>query len=299
MKRRILSLLLVFSLLVALLPRVVLPASAVTASGTCGDSYTDANGTYHGYDLTWSFDDSTGVLTISGSGAMQNWYNIEEIPWREFRSQIKSVDLGDGITTIGNMAFAECVNLTSVDIPDSVTSIGAEAFYNCEQLTSISVPDNLTSIGFDAFAESGYYWCYDNWDGEDAVLYLSEYVIDSRPLVANGSYSIREGTRLIADGAFWYCDGLTSITIPDSVIFIGEQAFEYCVGLTSLIIPDSVTSIGKYAFMHCIGLTSVTIPHSVTTIGACAFRECTGLTAIAIPDGVTGLASTFYDCCNL
>ncbi len=78
----------------------------------------------------------------------------------------------------------------------------------------------------------------------------------------------------IRSGAFQYCGGLTSVTIPDSVTSIGNYAFEDCSGLTSVTIPDSVTSIGDYAFEDCSGLTSVTIPSSVTSIGWYAFRGC-------------------------
>ena len=71
----------------------------------------------------------------------------------------------------------------------------------------------------------------------------------------------------IGDGAFYYCSGLTSVTIPNSVTSIGGEAFRGCSGLTSVTIPNSVTSIGEGAFFSCSGLTSVTIPNSVTSIG--------------------------------
>ncbi|MCQ2340783.1 MAG: leucine-rich repeat domain-containing protein, partial [Paludibacteraceae bacterium] len=73
--------------------------------------------------------------------------------------------------------------------------------------------------------------------------------------------------------AFYDCDGLTSITIPNSVTTIGGRCFEYCTGLTSVTIPNSVTTIGERAFHDCSGLTSVTIPNSVTTIGERAFHD--------------------------
>ena len=75
----------------------------------------------------------------------------------------------------------------------------------------------------------------------------------------------------IGDDAFMPCEGLTSVTIPNSVTSIGSSAFEGCSGLTSITIPNSVTSIGSSAFYHCSGLTSVTIGNSVTSIGSGAF----------------------------
>ena len=84
--------------------------------------------------------------------------------------------------------------------------------------------------------------------------------------------------------AFWGCDSLASITIPDSVTGIGNYAFRGCTNLESVTIPDSVTSIGESAFRGCTSLTSVTIPDSVTTIGSNAFYYCTGLTSVYITD---------------
>ena len=78
----------------------------------------------------------------------------------------------------------------------------------------------------------------------------------------------------IGSGAFRYCSGLTSITIPNSVTSIGGSAFSNCTGLTSITIPSSVTSIEKYTFYGCSGLTSITIPNSVTNISAKAFDGC-------------------------
>ena len=100
----------------------------------------------------------------------------------------------------------------------------------------------------------------------------------------------------IGDRAFYHCDRLTSVTIPNSVTSIGYEAFENCTGLTSVTIPNSVTSIGSGAFGYCRGLTSVTIPNSVTSIGNEAFSGCTGLTSVTIPNSVTSIGWGAY--CN-
>ena len=104
----------------------------------------------------------------------------------------------------------------------------------------------------------------------------------------------------IGDNAFYYCSGLTSITIPNSVTSIGDFAFKNCSGLTSITIPNSVTSIGNSAFGDCRGLTSVEIPNSVTSIDNSAFQNCSGLTSITIPNSVTSIGyQAFCDCTGL
>ena len=86
----------------------------------------------------------------------------------------------------------------------------------------------------------------------------------------------------MGEKAFYHCENLISVTIPNTVTSIGENAFETCSGLVSVTIPNSVTSIGKRAFYLCVNLISVTIPNSVTSIGNYAFRGCIGLTEITV-----------------
>jgi hypothetical protein len=94
----------------------------------------------------------------------------------------------------------------------------------------------------------------------------------------------------IGDNAFYWCDSLASLTIPNSVTCIGRCAFYNCSSLTSIIIPNSVINIGDSAFRGCSSLTSVTIPNSVTSIGKGAFGGCSSITTI-----VVDMNNTIYD----
>ena len=125
MKKRIFSFVLAVLMIASLLPATAL---AAVKSGTCG-----AEG--DGSNLTWTLD-SEGVLTISGSGDMDD-YGYGGTPWYGSRSRVKSAVIADGVTSISGGAFSYCTSLTSVTIPDSVTSIGDSAFYNCASLTDV------------------------------------------------------------------------------------------------------------------------------------------------------------------
>ena len=111
--------------------------AASETSGSCGA------------DLAWSYDSSTGALTVTGSGSMTDFSHLDT---RWGGNDIKSVSLPDGLTSIGNNAFYGCTSLTSVTIPDSVTSIGNYAFSGCTSLSSVTIPDSVTSIGYYAFS---------------------------------------------------------------------------------------------------------------------------------------------------
>ena len=220
----------------------------VIASGFCG-----ANGDNVTYVLT---DD--GTLTISGNGAMMDYNkDLDRAPWNNFRYQIKSISIGNNVTSIGNWAFYECLYLTGVTIPGNIIRIGASAFGDCSNLAEVTISDGVTSIGGEAFS------------------YCSSLT----------SVMIPDSVTSIGFSAFLHCSRLTSVTIPNSVTSIGEYAFYDCSSLSSVTIPNSVTSIGECAFTYCSSLTSVTIPSSVTSIGYEAFSGCSSLTDINVdPD---------------
>ena len=108
---------------------------------------------------------------------------------------------------------------------------------------------------------------------------------------------IKDGVTNIHGGAFYGCQALTIITIPNSVTSIGDSAFAECTGLTGITIPNSVTSIGGAAFIGCSSLTEITIPNSVTSIGADAFNDCENLKKLKFGTGVMHVGKSAFKAC--
>ncbi|HSD08233.1 leucine-rich repeat protein [Flavobacterium sp.] len=123
--------------------------------------------------------------------------------------------------------------------------------------------------------------------------YSGSVVIPSMVTYNDVIYNVTE----IGESAFFGCESLDSITIPNSVVSIGEYTFYNCSSLASITIPSSVTSIGEYTFYNCSNLTSVTIPSSVTSIGDDAFYNCSNLTSVTIPSSVTSIGNDAFSRC--
>ena len=316
--KKIISLLMSLTMLLSIVSVVDFSAYADTlTTGKCG------------VNITYSFDTSTGMLTISGTGKMTA-YSYDHSPFYK-NTNIESVSIEDGVTSIGDGTFCYCENLTSITIPDSVTSIGRYAFECCTSLSSVTIPDSVTSIGVAAFDG-----CTSLTDVTipDSVISIGDSAFSSCTNLT--SVTIPDSVMSIGNDAFNSCWDLTSVTIPDSVTSIGYSAFENCTSLKSIevsgnnknyssldgvlfnkdkselitypagktdseyAIPNSVTSIGSYAFSTCKSLTSVTIGNSVTSIGDYAFSDCKSLTSVTIPDSVTSIGEhAFYYCESL
>lgn len=208
----------------------VLTASADNpTSGTCGP------------DLTWEYSESTKVLTISGSGKMNNYSapgTPSAPPWQSFRKTTEKIIVNSGVLNIGNFAFDEFVKLTNVSLSKSVNSLGAKSFSSCIELETFNITDGITSIGNFAFS-------------------------DCTGLV---SIIIPENVSNLGDSAFSGCKGLSTVIISNGITSIGKETFAGCSSLSSISIPSSVKSIGSRAFAFCNYLTDLTIPNSVQSI---------------------------------
>ena len=232
---------------------------AVETSGQCGD------------DVYWEFEEATGTLTISGSGDMED-YTLSPGPWYSFGNKLKVVNITEGVTSIGRVAFALCDGISEVTLPRSLDYIGQAAFSGCTNLCAIDIPNSVSNIGVSAF---------------DSCSSLSRV-------------SLPSNLRAIPNGTFSHCVSLCEITIPDTVTFIGGGAFSGCSMLGELIIPSSVTEIADGAFRDCAGLEYIELPNSLTVINKNTFRECVSLAEVIIPDTVTSIDSyAFYNCDSL
>ena len=207
--------------------------------------------------------------TISGKIILPNHITYKEIlyPVTSIGDEafstcygLTSITIPDSVTSIGYRAFSGCSGLTSITIPDSVTSIKTCAFYKCSNLTIVTIGNRVTSIWNYAFSDCNGLTSIIVEQGNSVYHSAGNCIIKtaSKTLVAGCKNSIIPDDGSVTNigyGAFYDCNDLTNITIPDSVTSIGESAFWGCSGLTSITIPDSVTSIGDHAFVGCSGLT--------------------------------------------
>lgn len=274
-------------------------------TGLCGDN------------VSYTLDIESGILTIFGYGDMYDYLYDEEFdnytPWYNYLSNIETVIIEDGVTSIGAYAFRDalitsvtipnsvtsinkeafyrcsslnnvtipygvtsigdfafyyCTSLTNMGIPNSLTSIGREAFYRCSALDTITIPNSVTHVGEDAFEYTAY------WNNSiNGIVYLDSWVLGHKGSI-NGEIIIREGIQHISDYAFFLCEEVTHVKLPQSLLSIGNHAFKNCSSLINIVLPENLTSVGEFCFWGCSYLNSVSIPNSVTNIGTLAFDNC-------------------------
>lgn len=220
---------------------------------------------------------------------------------------MKNIKIGSGVTSVGDYAFRSCRDLTEITIPSSVKSVGESAFKDCGKLNKVNI-DDISA------------WCETEFENID-----SNPLRFARKLYLNGTLvtkaDIPYPTSKIGQYAFYNCNSLASVTIPDSVTSIGKMAFDYTqlinnqesedfvyVGkflykvnensrtITDANIADGTIGIADQAFAGCEKLKSVTFPDTLKYIGEYAFSEC-GLTSVIIPDSVLTVGNRAFDRC--
>ncbi|MBO4212347.1 MAG: sigma-70 family RNA polymerase sigma factor [Oscillospiraceae bacterium] len=282
-----------------------------------------------GENLVWSFDTDSGTISLTGSGEMYDYYLMAP-PWCQFRESIQALALPEGLTSIGESAFAHCSGLNAVSLPASLKTIGAYAFTKCGLSAAPELPEGLTEIGEFAFysnthlgeirlpstlsriGQNAFEACgataFHVAEGNSAfssdacgVLFNGDKTeLLYYPVYREGAYEIPASVRIIGNNAFEFCDGLTEIRFPDGLTRLGAGAFCACSGLTRLDLPETLTEIDSFAFSNCTGLTEVRFPAGLTCIKNGAFSGCHSLTSLDLPETLSEIGDyAFSDCSGL
>ena len=282
----------IFLLLTAWLS-LLLSASAEVVTGTDGEN------------ITWSLDRETGVLTINGTGTTTN-----DRPWQEYKSEVKEIIVGEGITELGYDTFREMSMAHTIKLPTTLTAIGYSAFGNCTSLKTVNIPNGVTSL------DQVFKGCtsLESVVIPESVISLSSAfsgctslkTVNIPAAVTNLYDAFQSCTSLktvnIPNGVtsltstFAYCSSLENVEIPESVISL-ISSFSGCTSLQTVNIPAAVTNL-TYAFSGCTSLKTVNIPAAVTNLYG-AFSGCTSLESVVIPESVISLSYAFQYCTSL
>lgn len=161
----------------------------------------------------------------------------------EGETNLKRIEIADGVETIEQSAFYDCTNLTGVIIPESVTAIGDYAFGECESLETLTLPEGIKTIGMEAFIHCNAFM---------------EFCVP-------GSV-VRMG-----NSVFFECEKLEKVELKEGITALSAEAFTNCTSLKEVILPDSLLSIGEEAFWDCEALTRLEIPQNVASVGERCF----------------------------
>lgn len=277
-------------------------ATGTVASGKCGAS------------LNWSLS-ADGVLTVSGSGKMSD-YSKSTMPWKDYFSDIKSIVIEEGVTSIGNSAFsaeAASVAYTQVSIPSTLQSIGSYAFYKAESLGAIAIPAGVSEIGSYAFRKSGVisatFETREGWEVDGAALEVS---LSDASVAADALkkdyynctwYCAAASTGTGAEIASGNCGTALTWSLNDKGVLtisgVGLMPayannsmpwYSYASEITEVVIGEGVQNVSRNAF-SCektqFAIRKVTLPSTLIFIEPYAFYGCKSLTSVSIPASTT------------
>ena len=214
-------------------------------------------------------DDVVILASVECEGMEYPVVAIDDCAFKDSWKAIRSIDIPDGVASIGDEAFYGCTQLEKVNIPQSVTAIGDFAFYECTILSDISIPQGVMTIGDYAFRT-----CW----------FLK-------------SMFIPDGVVNIGIAAFSDCTALEVVTLPSTLETISRSLFYGCMSLRSVNVPEGVTVIDHNAFSGCTELENIELPQGLERIGMSAFRDCSSLRSVVLHANLRDVGSgTFADC---
>ncbi len=187
---------------------------------------------------------------------------------------LHTVTMESGVTEIQAGAFCTCSALENLTLSDTLKTI-SYSFQGCPKLEKVDLPDSLSSLHSMAFYNSAV--CTEQID---VLIYVDDWVVDCNTDVAKAT--IKEGTRGIAQNAFYDCGNMTTLTIPEGVKIIDTNAFDECSSLLNLQLPATIEEIDSNAFNYCSSITSLTLPESTKVIAQQAFDNMDHLNEITI-----------------
>lgn len=257
-----------------------------------------------GENVSYTFNKTTGALAIYGKGDMYN-YNVDydyeldldlsTSPFGNFSGdenvvngyEIKTVEIGNGVTSIGAWVFNGCDSITSVTLPDTLKSIGEYAFTRCSSLRQLELPQGLEKIGDWPFGFSG----IEQLDVPDNVTEIGMGAFAQMEFLRE--INLGAGITELPEGAISGCTSLESLVIPDSIKKIGGFAFSNNENLKSIELPSEIEELGIGAFSNT-RIESINLPEKLETIEVDLFRGCTNLKSVEIPNSVRSIRANSF-----
>ncbi len=291
--------------------------AAVSAKSNVNYEYT-RNSTTNQITITKYTGDETKITIPSSIDG----YKVEGIRDNVFRNldNLTSVEIPEGVKTIGNSAFYDCNSLSEIKLPESLKTIGNYAFQGCEKLKGIQLKEGIQTIGSDFIGNteiSGIVipktvesmdYAFSNAkelkkvEFSEGIKKIPDYAFSKN---YNGTIQIEqvvipEGVIEIGRDTFYDCDGLKEIKLPESLKTIGQSAFCDCDSLAEIKFPDNVEIINDSAFSGCEILQAIKLSKQLKTIGSSAFQDCANLVEIEIPANLETIGNNaFFGCESL
>jgi hypothetical protein len=269
---------------------------------------------YFAWDMS-----STGILTLTGKGAMPD-YNYNDAPWEAFKSFIVRIDVGEGITSVGRCAFYGCTALKTVNLPETVGKIGEYAFYGCNTLANLTIPENVSYIGAYAFRRAALtdvtFGAPYGWSAGEVGFTATELSKLGADYLTLGYYKTEWVRNIEAEeeeiDENFVIGGMCNTRVKWSLSYIDDTHtkmkltitsqrggampeygtgaapwYEYLDSIVEIEVGEGVTTVGRCAFYGLKFVRTATVASTVTSIGDYGFYMCRLLKSIELPEGVT------------